>query len=537
MKHFQKTLSLIMIAAIALSLLSVCSFASASVKTGVSSSAVHVGDTVTVSFTFTTDKPTCVAEPWIKFDNSKFSFVSLASGGSASLITDDQIKISYYDALNTSQTYKVSATFKANAIGSGSFDIAFPEVGLTDLNFVSLGSPTASVSVTVKARPDQHLSSDCNLKSLTVPTGCTLVPAFSPNVTEYTCSVPADVESFPMDWKLSDSNAKDSVSGSVKLAYGVNKRSVKVVAQDGTAKTYTVTVTRAASPDTPTPTPTPTTEIPVTPSVKLIATVDGIEYEVMPTLSIAAPQGYELQYCMYNDYEIQTYVLGSVRLAELSDGTNSELYIFNVKSGTFEKRRTLERSVSVYTVLSPETILLPSNYKKTSISIGGNEYPAWQNDYLGVEYYVLYVLNELNGKEYLALYCTEDNSVQKMLNVNLFRDTPAMSEVTPQQVEKSDGIHWETVLIIAGGAAVAILIALLVIISVKRKKEERTLSERKHDWGFNDSYDFEESERNNTALNKTDSTKTDSGAKGHGGDNDDDEPTDLEFEPFNNDFE
>ncbi len=528
MKYIKKAIACMIASAVFLTLLSFGALASASVKTSVSSSVVHVGDNVTVTFTFTADNNICAAEPQIEFDDSKFSYVSLSSGGEGSLITDDRIKISYFDAKSTSATYKVSAVFKANAIGSGSFDIAFPEVGLTDVNFVSLGSPTASVSVTVKARPDQHLSSDCNLKSLTVPAGCTLVPAFSPNITEYTCNVPSDVESFPMDWKLSDSNAKDSVSGSVKLSVGENKRSVKITAQDGTTKTYTVKIIRAAVPGEVTPTPTPTAETPVTPSVKLTATVDGIEYEVMPTLSIAAPQGYELQYCMYNDYEIQTYVLGSVRLAELSDGANSELYIFNVKSGTFEKRRTLERSSSVYTVLAPEMILLPSNYKKTSIFIGGNEYPAWQNDYLGEEYYVLYVLNELNGKEYLALYCTEDNSIQKMLNVNLFRDTPASAGITvaDDTEEKTESeIDWTIVLIVIGIAAGIIIIAVVTVLAVKHSKKIIN-AERKHDWGFNDSFDIDDNEyQKKMSENK------------HKSPGDHKEQKSLEFEPLHNDFE
>ncbi|MCM3763790.1 cadherin domain-containing protein [Neobacillus niacini] len=98
------------------------------------------------------------------------------------------------------------------------------------------------------------LSSNANLSSLAVSPGA-LVPGFSADTTDYSVSVGYDVQKITVTPTVADSTATITVNDQsvpsgvgldVTLQTGPNLIPVKVTAQDGTVKTYTVTVQKAA---------------------------------------------------------------------------------------------------------------------------------------------------------------------------------------------------------------------------------------------------------------------------------------------------
>jgi hypothetical protein len=100
------------------------------------------------------------------------------------------------------------------------------------------------------------ISSNADLSNLVIGGG-SLAPTFSAGVTDYTTNVGNAVESIQITPTVADGNATvtvnnvDVTSGSssqpIDLNFGVNVITVKVTAQDGTVKTYTITVIRALS--------------------------------------------------------------------------------------------------------------------------------------------------------------------------------------------------------------------------------------------------------------------------------------------------
>ena len=96
---------------------------------------------------------------------------------------------------------------------------------------------TYNVVITRKA------SSDATLKSLTVSSG-TLSPVFSASTTNYTLTVPYNVDSITVSATVNNSEASISGTGTKTLTVGTNTVSIVVTAGDGTKKTYTITVTR-----------------------------------------------------------------------------------------------------------------------------------------------------------------------------------------------------------------------------------------------------------------------------------------------------
>ena len=115
-------------------------------------------------------------------------------------------------------------------------------------------SPTASTdynfTVTRLARVD---SMDATLSSLTL-SGVTLVPAFNPVVRDYRALVGKTVDSTTVEATATDAtnarvvikpdDADEAANHQVDLVAGSNEITIKVTAEDGATKTYTVTVTR-----------------------------------------------------------------------------------------------------------------------------------------------------------------------------------------------------------------------------------------------------------------------------------------------------
>lgn len=501
----KKLLSLILILAFLLSFAVINVNAACSLSVSPSNSTVYVGDTFSVSFSFSGSAAVGSADVTIQFDTNKFQYVSV-SGGMKSIATNvsgKTIKISDYDATNTSKTYKVTVKFKALTVGSGTVSVVSSDISDTDLN--SLGAPTGSTTVSVK---QENKSNNANLKWLTVPKGCTLVPKFSKDVTNYTCTVPGSVTSFPMDWEAEDSKATTKVSSGYQLKVGENTRTVTVTAQDGTKKVYTVKITRlapevTATPElTPTPTPAPTQE-------PIKVTVDEQEYTLNPTLSLTLPNGFNKETILYNGTEIEMAVLGGIKLVQLNSEGKDSFFIYDSENGTFNPYKTITNSGTSFTALEEKPDILPDSAVGEHKVINDGEYTVWPFVQFGEGYYIIHIMNEF-GVKYPAVYCEADGSIQKLsLKVLGSEQTGANVEITPKPANKffeNVKIDWLLVAIIA---CALILVAIVVIIIVIASKNSKLKKEQapKRQWGFDDPYDIniadEEAEETETTKTTT----------------------------------
>ena len=117
----------------------------------------------------------------------------------------------------------------------------------------SSGDTSANVVVTAEdgsistyvIKFSRNKSSDNTLSSLSVD-GYNLDQTFSPNTTLYTVTVPGTVDSINVNAVVNDANASIvSGTGSHNLNYGTNPIQVRVKAENGVTKDYTITVTRS----------------------------------------------------------------------------------------------------------------------------------------------------------------------------------------------------------------------------------------------------------------------------------------------------
>ena len=81
------------------------------------------------------------------------------------------------------------------------------------------------------------------LKSLTVAE-YKLTPDFSSDVTEYSLTVGADVESLDIEAVAEDDASEVKITGNDNLLMGENTIEISVTAEDGTVRTYNIYVTK-----------------------------------------------------------------------------------------------------------------------------------------------------------------------------------------------------------------------------------------------------------------------------------------------------
>lgn len=504
----KKLISLILIIVFALSFMSVSVNAQCSLSVTASKKEVYVGNNVTITFTFSASSAVESADVTVQFDNSKFQYVS-TSGGLGNLMPNQQgktVKLSDFGSGATSKTYKITMTFKATAVGNGTFSVISSDIG--DGNFESLGAPTGSVSVSVK---EENKSSNANLKWLTVPAGCTLVPKFSKNVTSYTCTVPYSITKFPMDWETEDKDATDSVTPLQTLKVGENKRTVTVTAPDGTKKSYTVKVIREEAKETPTPkvtpSPTPTVTPAATPEADpIITVVDGKQYNVAKTITLPLPDGFTKSTVNYASEQIDCGTLGIVSIVQLNDGATDSFFVYDNKAMSFAPYKTVKSNENLLTVLDKKPDL-SVELTEQRVIIGENEYLCWTSQLFDEGYYLLNVVN-LKGENYTALYCADDSSVQKLslkildctpletptkepTATEIPSETPAFLSTPIPKENLLEGL-WENLLLqpLAIFICVTLLIAIIVIIILLIAGGKK---EKKRDWGFeedNEGYNF-----------------------------------------------
>lgn len=209
---------------------------------------VRAGDTITLSFNLN-GSGLFGASGTLSYDSSQVSLTSTKQTiASPWMVEFNGNNFVAYDN-NLSNPIKgnktlFTATFKVKSVEAGAnIKISYTNVVASDGNAdSSIGTVTYSKTV---AAP---LSTDNKLATLTVG-NATISPAFSPDTTSYSASVPFDVSKLNVTATAADSKAKVSVSSPNLVPGGSTKVTITVTAESGAKKTYTITTKRAQDPN------------------------------------------------------------------------------------------------------------------------------------------------------------------------------------------------------------------------------------------------------------------------------------------------
>ncbi|MBE6157792.1 MAG: cadherin-like beta sandwich domain-containing protein [Firmicutes bacterium] len=144
---------------------------------------------------------------------------------------------------NTTSTY-ISAQPASDVTVSGDLGTKNLSYGNNVFKIYVKSASGATKTYTLNiTRPDNR-SSNANLKSLSISNGKI---SFNKSTTTYNVTVDSDISSTKISASLEDSRSGYAVGyapRTVKLDYGTTKAQIKVVAQNGNTKVYTINITR-----------------------------------------------------------------------------------------------------------------------------------------------------------------------------------------------------------------------------------------------------------------------------------------------------
>ncbi|MCR5428392.1 MAG: cadherin-like beta sandwich domain-containing protein [Lachnospiraceae bacterium] len=260
MKAFKKTvITLLLTAAVMISPLAApakVQAASASIGFEKDLETVRVDDVVAVTLKLTADAIIGAFEGYISYNSDVLDFVTgpeTIVGGEGILKIND----SDPDARFNERSYLLF--FKA--VGIGSCDIKLrgtPEIYQAETDFPM---SVSSSPLTIDVMASQKASSDASLAAMKISPG-TLTPEFSPQVFEYSVTVPYETTTLLVSAVTSDTKANVKIEGNDELDVGQNRVLLLVTAEDGTLNKYVIYAARepekaAPGGDTPETTGTP----------------------------------------------------------------------------------------------------------------------------------------------------------------------------------------------------------------------------------------------------------------------------------------
>jgi len=222
-------------------------------------SSVKVGDTFTLTFNFGTNVGAYDSLN-VSYDTTMFEYVS-----------GDALSESVWWDQTTESKGISTKTYTFKALKEGSSRITVVSNGTISANETmdSLGTVTAEKMVNAYVPKDesqnqnqtppvappantntQKPTSNSNnyLKYLQISEEG-LTPNFTRNVTEYSVAVGENVNSLQILARAEDSNARVEISGHESIKEGENKVQIKVTAQNGYYRIYTITVTKTKDKD------------------------------------------------------------------------------------------------------------------------------------------------------------------------------------------------------------------------------------------------------------------------------------------------
>ena len=291
----------------------------------------------------------------------------------------------------TSQSY----TYTFRVKGTGSTTISVVNTAIASWDEV-VTSPTDSTTINLVSRSEveENYSTDNTLASLEVE-GFSLSPEFNSDTTSYKVDADSDTTSVKVNAKANDDNAKVSGDGEIEVHEGSNTINVVVEAESGATKTYTIVVNVKEK--------DPINVKVNKENLSVVRKTDELQdlvkdYFVETTVNI-------------NDEEVPAYKIESlnITLVALKDEKgNINFYIYDDGKYTLYQ----ELGNDNLTVHLLDDGKYPSNYKKYTVKIDGEEYTIYKLN-KDSKYYLVYGENVETGKKGLYLYDSVDKTLQR----------------------------------------------------------------------------------------------------------------------------
>ena len=271
---------------------------------------VEAGMEFTVTLSITADVSIGDFEGYLTYDTDMAEYVSgpaCITGG------DGYLKISDINASPSNQIRNYVMIFRALKRGMCQFRITGVPVVYAYENGNAMSVLSEPYTMQIAAASD---ASDNALASALRVSPGTLVPEFSPEITEYEVAVAAGTKRLVISAVPEDIRASVSIAGNEELLDGENHVNITITAENGSVRIYHILAIVGGS-DTPVPEATPAPEVPEEKDAAFYVEADGDGFVLGGRYSYrieelpdgeTPPDGYHKDYLLISGETITAYM-------------------------------------------------------------------------------------------------------------------------------------------------------------------------------------------------------------------------------------
>lgn len=405
----------------------ICYAVTLNVTAYLSTSQAVVGNTVTFSVKLSSSTPIGAVNYSVSYDSSKLTHVS----GTLNDITDD-----HYGQKSYTLTFK----FRAKASGNANITFKVNEAYDTDLKALSFSNKTKTLKIITQSQLESSYSKNNNLSKLAVD-GYKISPTFNKNTVNYSLELENNVRSINITGSVEDSKSSVSGLGKHSLVEGANKINIKVTAQNGSSKTYTLNVT-------------------VKELKPIIVEKDGQTYNVVRKKElIKNPNSNFVETTIKIDEEdIPAFINEKTNtiLVGLKDKDgNIALYSYNNKDYSPYKDFNFD---SLIVTISDKSDV-PKGYYETKIQIGGEEVTAYKTQEINDGFYLINAVNISTGEEHLYQYDEKEKTIQRF-------NAESLDKINELNEKNNKSLY-----VVVGLGGLLIITYLVLLFSTLKKKK------------------------------------------------------------------
>lgn len=425
-KKIKIILMLLLTLTMSLGLIKELNAANANIKVTTNKSYLVVGGEITVTTSISSAEALGSWEYTLSYDSSKLKLIS----GTTNVV----------DYASNSSTKSRSYTYKFKVIAKGTSTVSIKGYNgyAFDESKLSISAGSVKITAITQAELEASYSKNNNLSSLVVE-GYELSTPFDKNILEYTVSVPSDVEKITINAAVEDKTASLIGTGEFEVSEGENKFEIKVTAQNGGLKTYTL-------------------KINVEDKNPIEVVIDNEKYTVVKRVkSLEIPRTYEETTENINGIDVPAFksTITNFTLIGLKN-ISGEVSLYLYDNGVYTKYTEINTSGIV--IFPKETKNIPKDYTKTEIEINGIKVTAYKYKNQ-TNFYLIYGVNIETGKEGLYEYDTENSSIIKY-----------NSTIIDELNKRIDNYF---LIIAVLGVESLVLLTILLITNVKRKSKNK----------------------------------------------------------------
>ncbi len=368
-------------------------------------------------------------EAYVSYDTTYLQFVSARGSSGNFSHVDNTGSIRLVDYVSTGSASKLSCTLTFKTKKTGTTKLNPSGFVVTDGSGDAI-APSHVGNSTVNIIPVPEASSDATLKELAV-SNCTLSPAFSANVKEYTANVDFGITAVTVSAIKNHKGASVYVTGADALNIGENVITITVTAENGAKNSYTVKVNRGKNPLS---------------SDVFLTVSEGVSAEVANTVAEdKVPAGFTPTQITINNVTINAviyderaypaiYLLGNENVTE-------GLYFIDVTNMTAKPFEYLGQPTSSILMLDINMAEAPEDYEIGKYTVNGTERDAFIPKRADAPNHCLVYAIGSSGQKQLYVYDPIESTFQRYNFAEMGEPETTVPEETEETTPETEPVE------------------------------------------------------------------------------------------------